>query len=345
MSTERRFDDEIDNYSDSLFAIIGFVNFYRFDDRTRTMRSDVKVFQGRRLTPSPAKAVNGNGQNVEWVTPDLGVLLSGDKGVLGEVKQSFPADQTHWFNTFDQLMSYDDALTGWPCPGESVASHDVVLLLHQSRAIAVRKFYEANSAGRITFVRPFCMVEYNRSNQSQAYIFFRTVTGNLSESSVDQRLEVGVQVPMEKLTGTYSAIKIWDSEPPLPYLLAVIWEHVINFKASEDSKYPTLRKRQKITVAVTVSEITEELHTKFSFYQLNPVANDRQPKIPKQEWVQKACDKLVGAGEAEWTNRSEGKLKVHFTRLDSVLEHFKEMCAGDPSSDAQLTLFKNPSSP
>jgi len=344
MSTERRFDDEIDNYSDSLFAIIGFVNFYRYDDRSRTMRTDVKVFQGRRLTPSPAKAVNGNGQSVEWVTPDLGVLLSTGDGVLGEVKQSFPADQNHWFDTFDQLMSYDDDLTGWPCPGEKVTSHDVVLLLHQSRAVAVRKFYEANKDGRISFVRPFCMVEYNRSNQSQAYIFFRTVTGTLSDSGVDQRLEVGVQVPMEKLTGTYSAIKIWDSEPPLPYLLAVIWEHVINFKASEDLKYPVLKKRQKIAVEVSVSEIMDELHTRFSFNQLNPVANDRQPRIPKQEWVQKACDKLVSVGHAEWTNRSEGKLKVRFTRLDSVLDHFKEMCAGDPATNAQLTLFENPAS-
>jgi hypothetical protein len=300
------------------------------------------VFQGRRLTPSPAKALNGNGQKVEYVTPDLGILLPTNTGVLGEVKQSFPADQSYWFDAFDQLISYDDDLTGWPSTSEKVASHDLLLLLHQSRAVAVRKFYESNKNGRISFVRPFCMVEFNRSNQSQAYIFFRTVTGNLSERSIDQRLETGVQVPMAKLTGTYSAIKLWDSEPPLPYLLAVIWEHVINLKASEDPKYPALKKRQKITVEVSVKEIVEELHTRFSFNLLSPEANDRQPRIPKQEWVQRACDKLVSVGDADWSNRSEGKLKVRFTRLDSVLEHFKEVCADEPSTDAQLSLFKNP---
>lgn len=342
MKKDRRFEDEIDNYADSLFAIVGFVNFYRWDDGSRTMRGDVKAFQGRRLTPSPAKAVNGNSNKVEFVTPDLGVLLPKDSGVLGEVKQSFPADQNHWFDAFDQLMSYDDDLTGWPCESEKLPSHDLLLLLHQSRAVAVRKFYESHKGGRISFVRPFCIVEFNRSNQSQAYIFFRTVTGNLSERSVDQRLETGVQVPMAKLTGTYSAIKLWDSEPPLPYLLSVIWEHVINLKASEDPKYPTLKKRQKITVEVSVSEIVDQLHTKFSFNVLNPGTNERQPKIPKQEWVQRACNKLVSAGDAEWTNRSEGKLKVRFTRLDSVLEHFKEMCADEPVTDPQLSLFKNP---
>jgi hypothetical protein len=334
MNKKRTFDDEIDNYSDSLFAIIGFVNFYRYDDASGRMRSDVKVFQGRKLTPSPAK------QKSSDVTPDLGIMLPNDTGVLGEVKQSFPADQNHWFDCFEQLLSYDDELKGWPCAAEAVKSHDVVLLLHQSRAVAVRKFFEANKDSRISFVRPFCIVEFNRSNQSQAYIFFRTVIGKLTESSVDQRLEIGVQVPMEKLTGTYSAIKIWDSEPPMPFLLALIWEHIINLKASEDVKYPFLRKRQKIVVEITVSEIVDELHTKFSFHQLTPTDDGRQPKIPKSEWVQRACEKLVAVGDAEWINRPQGKLKVRFTRFESVLEHFKELCAGDLLSDAQMTLFK-----
>ncbi len=105
MSREQELKDEIDNYSDSLFAIIGFMNFYRFDDTTRRMRDDVRLFQGRRLTPSAAKTTNAKGETVEYVTPDLGILLPLDKGVLGEVKKSFPRDSTHWLDAFEQLMA------------------------------------------------------------------------------------------------------------------------------------------------------------------------------------------------------------------------------------------------
>src|SRR5207249_438523 len=127
---EQRIRDDIDDYQDSVFAIIGFANFYRFDDTTRTMRDDVVVFQGRRLTPSPAKAVNSDGNPVEFVTPDVGILLPSNLGVLAEVKKSFPADEQHWFDDFKQLMAYDDDLTGWPSASGAVTAHDVVLLVH-----------------------------------------------------------------------------------------------------------------------------------------------------------------------------------------------------------------------
>ena len=87
--------DDIDDYQDSVFAIIGFANFYRYDDDTKTIRDDVLVFQGRRLTPSPAKAINSDGNPVEFVTPDVGILLPANTGVLAEVKKSFPADEQH----------------------------------------------------------------------------------------------------------------------------------------------------------------------------------------------------------------------------------------------------------
>ena len=65
MNAEQSIRAEIDNYSDSIFAIVGFMNFYRFDDTTRKIRNDVLVFQGRRLTPS--KQTNAEGGTVEYV--------------------------------------------------------------------------------------------------------------------------------------------------------------------------------------------------------------------------------------------------------------------------------------
>jgi len=332
--------DDNDDYQDSVFAIIGFANFYRFDDTTRTMRPDVIVFQGRRLTPSPAKAVNSDGNPVEFVTPDVGVLLPSNSGVLAEVKKSFPADETHWFDDFKQLSAYDDDLTGWPSASGTVTAHDVVLLVHWSRGRAVCKFYDRHQGREIQFQRPFCIVEFNRSNERQAYFSFRTAKGNLSDSAVNTKLENGIQVPMLALTREYSEIKIYDSEPPLAYMLHLIWEQVINNKASENPKYPALRRKQRIDVEVSVEEVVNELHERFSFRRLHTQASDRQPKIPKAEWVQRAFDRLVKAGEAEWSDRADGKLKAKFTKHDDVMAHFVELCAADEETTKQMQLFK-----
>lgn len=338
---QQRVLDDINDYQDSVFAIIGFANFYRFDDTTKKMRPDVVVFQGRRFIPSPAKAVNSDGNPVEFVTPDVGVLLPTSSGVLAEVKKSFPADEQHWLDDFKQLMAYDDDLTGWPSATGKVSVHDVVLLVHWSRGRAVCKFFDKHQGREIQFQRPFCIVEFNRSNERQAYFSFRTAKGNLTDVGVNTKLENGVQVPMLALTRAYSEIKIYDDEPPMAYMLHLIWEQVINTKASENTKYPALRKGQRIDVELSVEEVVNELHEKFSFHQLHKDKSERQPKIPKAEWVQRAFDRLVKAGEAEWLDRSKGKLKAKFSRHDDVLAHFVELCAPDQEANKQLRLFKD----
>jgi hypothetical protein len=337
---KQRILDAVDDYQDTVFAIIGFANFYRFDDETRKMRDDVLVFQGRKLTPSAAKAVNDEGNPVEWVSPDVGILLPGGSGVLGEVKKSFPADEQRWFSDFKQLMGYDDDLSGWPSSTGTVPQHDVVLLVHWSRGRAICKFLERHQGQEIRFQRPFCILEFNRSNERQAYFSFRTAKGSLTDAGVNAKLENGVQVPMFALTRAYSEIKIYDGEPPLAYMLYLIWEHVINAKASEHPKYRVLKKRQGIDVEVSIDEAVNELHEKFSFHQLHRVICDRQPKVPKREWVQRAFDRLVRAKEAVWAEPAAGKLRAKFTRHDDVLAHFVDLCASDPESTGQLDLFK-----
>lgn len=339
---ERRIRDEIDDYQDTVFAIIGFINFYRFDDSTKQMRSDVSAFQGRRLTPAADRAHNGGSNAGNYVTPDLGILLSTNSGVLGEVKKAFPSEEKYWFDDFRQLMAYDEDLVGWPSDTGLVTTHDIALLLHQARGKAVCKFYEKHLGDKIQFTRPFCIVEFNRSDERQPYLFFRTAIGNLTDASVNARLETGIQVPMLVLTRAYSEIKVYDSEPPLAYLLHLIWEHIVNAKASEDAKYAGLRKRQKIMVELSVSEVVDELHEKFSFHQLHKHTSERQPKIPKQEWVQRAFERLVKAGDAEWVDRGQGKLVAKFVRFEDVLAHFVQICASDEDARGQMDLFEGP---
>lgn len=56
MSDEIRIRNEINDYEQTIHAIVGFMNFFRFDTEKKEMRRDVIVFQGRRFNPSPGKS-------------------------------------------------------------------------------------------------------------------------------------------------------------------------------------------------------------------------------------------------------------------------------------------------
>lgn len=339
MNDKEQINDEIDNYKDTIYAMVGFMNFYRYDDTSKAMKDNVLVFQGRRLEPSPEKTINSNGEKIPHVTPDIGVLLPSKDGVLGEVKKSFPIEQELWIKTFEQLMSYDDDLMGWPSTDKKVNSHDIVLILHQSRTKAVRKFFEEHKGSKINFNRPFCIIEFNRSDERKAYIFFRIEYGLLSDNSVNGKLGNGVQVPMDVFIEIYSTIKIYDSEPPLPYLIELIWTNVVLRKASEETKFEKLRKNQKIEVILEIDNIIEELHQEFSFRSLYGDNHDRQPKIPKKEWVMRACEHLVKSNEATWIDSTKATVKVFFRKYDDILVHFIELCSEKEENSNQLKLF------
>jgi hypothetical protein len=337
MNAEKIITGEIDNYSDSIFAIVGFMNFYRYNDDSREIRDDVLVFQGRHFTPS--KPTKGNGEDIAYVTPDLGVLLPTNHGVLAEVKRSFPKDQNFWMGDFEQLMAYDDDLTGWPNKTQKVRSHDIVLLLHQSRAIAVKDYHEQNKA-KIKFSRPFCIVEFNRDSEGQEFFFFRTVAGVVSQKGLAERLRLGIPVPMSIYLIQYSTIKLYDAAPPLPYLLELIWTHIVAFKVSNASDYKMPAKNQKVKVEVTTNEICERLETNFSFHGLQQNhADGRQPKVVEKTWVREACAALVKFGDANWSDNSMTALIVNFVKRENVLDYFVKQYAREPKKDDQMELF------
>lgn len=342
MKSSTEVQNAINDYQDTIFAILGFVNFYRFDDQKREHRDDVIVFQGRRLTPSPQKGTTPEGNSVEFVTPDFGVLYEEGQGVLGDVKKSFPRDQTLWIDDFRQVMSYDDDLTGWPCTDEQVERHDVVLLTHQSRVVDVCDYYQQRAGtGDITFTRPFIIVEFNRSGEARDFFFFRKHFGELSHTDLSNRLRRGVEVPMNAFVESYSTIKLYDSEPPLPYMVFLIWEHVVAARASDDPRFPKLRRNWKVEVVLTIDEIVSELRKDFSFQALCPDEKDRQPMVPRKQWCVRACEALIKGKLASWAERdSKEKVRFQFRKLDNVLDHMIELCTNDAEDTGnQLELF------
>jgi hypothetical protein len=282
MADKETLQNEMDDYIDTIHAIIGFMNLYRFDDVTRTMKKDVLLFQGRKFW----KELDAE----NYVTPDLGLLSLEKLGVLGEVKKSFPKDETHWMDDFKQLMSYDEDLIGWPSADKKAEQHDIVLLVHLTRGAKVKQYFEERHDKEISFKRPFVLVEFSRSDERNKYYFFRKSFGNLSNSVVDKKLSDGVPIPMQVFAVEYSTVQLYDSMPPLPYLLQLIWTNVVVEKASKDPKFEKLKKNQKVTVELRIDEIVNTLHQGFSFHTLHGTHGEGQIKVPKKEWIISACN-------------------------------------------------------
>lgn len=282
----------------------------------------------------------------EVVTPDLGIVTVDGNGVLAEVKISFPRDESHWFDDFDQLMRYDADFDGWPTENGTVSTHDVVLIVEQGRANKIRKFFEKHQGTKINFARPFVIVQCNRSDNREPYYFFATISGQLTAPEINELLDDGTKVPMKVLVEKYSTVKIYDAEPPLPYMMDLIWSHVVLEDARQDSKFRKLRKRQKLPVVISIEDIVLTLREGFTFRSLEMNASDGSPAMPHPQWVRRAIEQMVVSRDAEWIDATKASVRFFFQTYEDPLDHFIQCCvAGQAAANAekkspvQLRLF------
>lgn len=186
-----------DEYLTTVYAIIFFLNTYRFE--LNKEGEELVVFQGRKLFSDLEKKT--------FVTPDLGIVISDKVGLLGEVKYSFPSNQEHWSSIFNQIKKYDSIVNGWPSKEDKVDSYDIVLLVHQSRSRKVVDYYLNSLSDDEKLTKSFAIIEFNRSSQGKEYFHFRIEHGKLSQSTLNSKMYDGVQIPFESCLSEYSKIK------------------------------------------------------------------------------------------------------------------------------------------
>lgn len=330
--TKEEIKEKIDDYEQTVCAILGFMNLYRFDDKTKTFKVDVKLFQGRKLK------IDGKEQEV---TPDLGILEKNKTGVIGEVKKTLPQDQEYWLNKFEQLKKYDNELIGWDTDDKKVNNHDIVLLTHIKISRKVKDYYEKNIINTENEIKKsFSIIEFYRTEENNSYFSFRKEYGKLSNIKIDSELYSGISIPMKVYIDNYSCNKLYDDFPPLAYLMSLIWENIIQLKASDDydNKFSRLRKRQKLDIDISIDDIIDKLHKGFSFYNLQN-NEENQPIIPKRNWIIKACDKFVDIKEATWKDSNKKELIFKYQKYDNILEHFIEKCIDENPNNEQENLF------
>jgi flagellar biosynthesis chaperone FliJ len=319
--------EKIDNYNNTVYAIIGFLNTYVHELRRKG--DLVVIFQGRKLYFSA--------NSEQFVTPDLGITIGNDMGIVGEVKCTLDKDQNNWKDHFKQLKKYEKILVGWPTENGNVAEFDIVLLVEHSRSRALKDFYEKNLEGDLKLTKPFIIIEFNRSSQQKEFFFFRIEYGNLSNEVLHRKFYDGINVAMEVFVKQYSRIKIYDVEPEMPIMLQLINECVVD-KQIRDRKYKKLTRRNTQPVEISVHEITDLLKEAYSFRSLhNPQYKNNQPEFPKTEWVRKAFDKLVELAEGNWLDKGLGKFNYLLSQKEgNILDHYILRLYGDVAIQTRL---------
>lgn len=327
--TKQKISNTNDDYMNTIYAIMGFMNIYSFELKKNGI--DVLVFQGRRLDKSNPK---GN-----IVTPDVGVLDSENSGVIGEVKNNFNSEEQYWIKSFEQLLKYDDDLIGWPNKSETVQSHDIVLLVHESRSRKVRDYYLSKKDSEIKFNRPFIIIEYGRSDQGKQYFKFRIEHGTLTNTTIHNKFYNLVQYPMDVFVTQYSCVKLYDGKPHLSWMLLCIHQCMVD-KATADGIFVKLGKNTKLPLKTSIDEIITILRDNYSFKQLTGAHPERQPNPPSKEWVVEAVEKLISVGEIKSKDGAYKELTYFLKRHEnmSAKDYYETICLDTPMDDNQLSL-------
>lgn len=312
--------ERIDAYNNTVYAIVGFLNTFKYE--LKTTYPDIQTFQGRKFFLDIEEQY--------CVTPDLGLTLDNNAGLIGEVKYSFPQDKSKWKDDFVQLKKYDRILSGWTTKNGKITQYDVVLLVQQTRSRAVKDYYLSDLKSEERLTSPFALIEFNKSSQAKEFFHFRIEHGKISNDKIHERLYNGLSVPMDVFVKLYSKIKIYDAEPPLPLLLNYIYECVVD-QFCMSGNFKKLTKNSKKSAYFTLQEMTAKLSQVYSFKSLASSQHlKNQPEFPKQDWVRKALDHLELIGEGSWARKSGGGFNYILSRKENnVLDHYIKSCVGN----------------
>jgi len=308
--------DRVNDYKQTVNAILAFAAFVVHDGKSQRPNSEFGF--GRRMTTSP---FNPKSPSTE-ITPDLVVQKSEKYGVVAEAKKSLVQNQSNWAVHVEQLRKYDDDLVGWWTEDKKITHSDAVMLIHQSRGRQFARFLQNQKDTVPDSVGPnTCVVEFNESEETVTYYFFRLEFGSIPDVELGQVLYDGVQVPLDKLRMSFPNIRYYDAEPPMPLLLTDLWTNVFS-AMKEFGKYDEKARATKIQISV--SDVTDELQRAFGSAALR--RDDRAGEFPKQKWVREAFERLVKYKLATPASGEDGKYIIYYKSFkDDVLDRFVKL--------------------
>ena len=321
--------EKIDNYNQTLEALIGFSHVLRWDDLKGDYKSNSYSFIARRMNTSKKNRIKTENE----ITPDLIVQLENNYGIVSESKKSFPQNKELWIGSFSQLQKYDDDLKGWKTVDELISISDIVLLTHYKIKVEVFDYIkEQISNGSLSFHRNFTAISFLRTLEANTYLSFEKFYGNLNDNVLDERFRRIVGIPL-KIILPLSNIKFYDDKPELPYIMEILWNKIF-------SQYPKIEEFMEsggikiMKIEVNMDELTQKLREQFSDYY---EGDSRQPQIPKTKWVKEAMDMLVKLNYANKDDTDDRKYFVRYKSINDTMSRFTRDIYG-ASKDKQKII-------
>jgi hypothetical protein len=309
-------ENQIDNYVQTVMAIIGFMHLYRYDKDLSKFRDNVKAFQGRRLK---------KGTDV-IVTPDIAIQINNSVGIVAEVKITFPIKQELWKSDLDQIKSYDDSLLNWDTETKIIESHDIALLVHRIFSVKISDYIDKEKKeGNFDIARNFYIIEFDRTTRArnEEVLFYRTQLGKASNFlGFSNSFRNGINIPLQILIEFYEKGLLYDSMPPLPYLLHLINLHFLSSKVMDFHK---VRKNSRIEIQTSIGEIVGYFRENFSIKCADDFQTEYQPTIPPNSWINSAVEAFVKIGFGEWINQANGECILYFKK-NNDLGKFIDLC-------------------
>lgn len=321
--------EKIDNYNQTLEALIGFSHVLRWDDEKEEYKSNSYSFIARRMNTS----INNRISPENEITPDLIVQLDNNYGIVSESKKSFPQNRELWIGNFKQLHKYDDDLKGWKTANELISKSDIVLLTHYKIKVDISDYLiEQISNESLYFNRNFTAISFHRTLEANTFLSFEKFYGDLYDTVLNERFRRIVSIPL-KIIIPLSKIKFYDDKPELPYIMEILWNKIF-------SQYPKMEEFMEsggikiMTIEVNVDDLTQKLREQFSDYF---EGDSRQPQIPKTKWVKEAMDMLVKLNYAKKDETSEKKYIVRYKSINNTILRFSHEIYGS-TNDKQKTI-------
>jgi hypothetical protein len=202
---------------------------------------------------------------------------------------------------------------------ENLPTHDIALIVQQSRAVRVADILtkeKRSKKGEIKFNRSAAVIGFNRhSGATKEYVDLMKFFGDLSDADLSERLRHGIPVPQDILLEVYGDRKFVDFEPPMAYVLQLMWDAVFPSYLSE---FPVdAANKGRTLLILSVDRLAEDMQNNFGF----KVNDARGTEVPARAWIKKALEYLVIFGMAARLDDKTYQVQYRTLRGDH-LEHF-----------------------
>lgn len=217
-----------------------------------------------------------------------------------EVKSSFPQHAAAIEQMAKQVHRYDGELGGWEdeAPhdggGDQRDDHDIVVVV---RAIHAPDFAAGLSAAlrergmEIKSPLSIIGIASGKNNGGGEEYSLKRSSGAISHKKTHDVLGRGWSIDAEALLKDFETTKFYDSRPPLPHIMAVLWLYVCP-NLMHGKKLKRFRGNAEVCIVAEVGRV-HRLASK--------LAHSSNPGCVKRAWIKDAMEKFVRIGLAERT--------------------------------------------